>query len=50
MDPSAVIYLSDDESPFDRNQRLIKEYHEEEDCRRVQNHLSRVLEEVIEGK
>ena len=50
MDPSDVICLSDDESPFDRNQRLIKEHHEEEDRRRVQDHLSWVLEEVIEGK
>ena len=51
MDPSAVIYLSsDDESPFERNQRLLKEHREEEDRRRVQNHLSRVLEEVKEGK
>ena len=51
MDPSKVFYLySDDESPFDRNQRFIKEHHEEEDRRRVQNHLSCVLEEVKEGK
>lgn len=47
MDPSEVVYLSfDDESPFDRNQRLIKEHHEEEDRQRVQNHLTCVLEEV----
>ena len=46
----AVCISSDDESPFYRNQRLLKEYHEEEDRRRVQSHLSRVLSEVIEGK
>lgn len=51
MDPSEVVYLSsDDESPFDRNQRLIKEHHEEEDRRRIQSHLTRVREEVKEGK
>lgn len=50
MDPSDVIYLSDAESPFDLNQQLIKEHQEEEDRRRVQNHLTRVLEEVKEGK
>ena len=46
----AVCISSDDESPFYRNQRLLKEYHEEEDRRRVQSYLSRVLNEVIEGK
>ena len=46
----AVCISSDDESPFDRNQRLLKEYHEEEDRRRIQSHLSRVLSKVIEGK
>ena len=51
MDSYDVVYLSfDDESPFDRNQRLLKEYHEEEDRRRVQSHLTRVLDEVKEGK
>ena len=51
MDPSEIVYLSsDDESPFDRNQRLLKEHHGEEDRRRIQSHLSRVLEEVKEGK
>ena len=51
MDSYDVVCLSsDDESPFDRNQRLLKEYHEEEDRRRVQRHLTRVLEEVKEGK
>ena len=51
MDSSEIVYLSsDDESPFDRNQRLLKEYHEEEDRRRVQSHLTRVLDEVKEGK
>ena len=50
MDSSDVAYVSDDESPFVRNQHLIKEHHEEEDRRRVQSHLSRVLDEVKEGK
>ena len=51
MDSYDVVYLSsDDESPFDRNQRLLKEFHEEEDRRRVQSHLTRVLDEVKEGK
>ena len=51
MDSYDVVYLSsDDESPFDRNQRILREYHEEEDRRLVQSHLSRVLQEVIEGK
>ena len=41
MDSYDVVYLSsDDESPFDRNQRVLKEYHEEEDRRRVQSHLT----------
>lgn len=51
MDSSEVICLSsDNESPFERNQRLLKEHHEEEDRRRVQIHLSRVLDDVKEGK
>ena len=51
MDSLEVVCLSsDDETPFDRNQRLIQEHHAEEDRRRVQDHLSRVLEEVKEGK
>ena len=51
MDSYDVVCLSsDDESPFDRNQRLLKEYHEKEDRRRVQSHLTRVLDEVKEGK
>ena len=51
MDSSEVVYLSsDDESPFERNQWLLKEHHEEEDRRQVQDHLTRVLEEVKEGK
>ena len=49
MDSYDVVY-SDDESPFDRNQRILREYHEEEDRRRVQSHLTRVLDEVKEGK
>ena len=51
MDSSEVICLSsDEETPFERNQRLLKEHHEQEDRRQVQDHLSRVLEEVKEGK
>ena len=51
MDSPDIVYLSsDDESPFDRNQRILREYHEEEDRRQVQNHLTRVLDEVKEGK
>lgn len=51
MDSSEVICLSfDEETPFERNQRLLKEHHEQEDHRQVQDHLSRVLEEVKERK
>ena len=51
MDSSEIVYLSsDEETPFERNQRLIQEHHAEEDRRQVQRHLSRVLEEVKEGK
>ena len=51
MGSSEVIYLSsDEETPFERNQRLLKEHHEQEDRRQVQDHLSRVLQEVKEGK
>ena len=51
MDPSDVIYLSsDNESIFYRNQRLLREHHEREDRQHIQDHLSRVLEEVKEGK
>lgn len=49
MDSYDVVY-SDDESPFDRNQRILREYHEEEARRQVQSHLTRVLDEVKEGK
>ena len=51
MDSPDIVYLSsDDESPFERNQRILKEYHEEEDRRRVQSYLTRALDEVKEGK
>ena len=40
MDSFEIVYLSsDDESPFERNQRLLREHQEEEDQRRVQNTL-----------
>ena len=51
MDSYDVVYLSsDEETPFERNQRLIQEHHSEEDLRLVQSHLSRVLQVVKEGK
>ena len=51
MTSPEVVYLSsDDESVFDRNQRLLREHHEREDRHHIQSHLSRVLEEVKEGK
>ena len=51
MDPSYVYYLSsDDDSAFERNQRLIREHHEQEDSQQIQDHLTRVLNEVKEGK
>lgn len=51
MGSSEIIYLSsDEETPFERNQRLVQEHHAEEERRRVQSHLTRVLEEVKEGK
>ena len=51
MDSSEIVYLSsDEETPFERNQRLLQEHHDEEDRRQVQRHLSRVLSEVKEGK
>ena len=51
MESSDVIYMpSDDEPVFERNQSLIREHHEREDRRNIQQHLSRVLEEVKEGK
>lgn len=50
MDSSEVICLSsDEETPFECTQRILKEHHEQEDCRQVQYHLSRVSEEVKEG-
>ena len=51
MDTCDIVYLSsDEETPFERNQRLVQEHHAEEDRRQVQSHLSRVLQEVKEGK
>ena len=51
MDTCDIVNLSsDEETPFERNQRLLHEHHAEEDRRQVQSHLSRVLEEVKEGK
>lgn len=51
MNPSDVFYLSSDDEPvFDRNERLLREHHEREDRYQIQSHLSRVLEEVKEGK
>lgn len=51
MDPSHVNYLcSDDESIFDRNQRLLREYYKHEDRRHIQDNLSCVLDEKKEGK
>lgn len=51
MDSFELYYISsDDELVFERNQRLIKEYHEEEDQCQVRDHLTRVLDEVKEGK
>lgn len=46
-----VVYLSSvDKSVFDRNQRLIQEHRVREKQRDIRDHLSRVLEEVKEGK
>ena len=51
MTSPEVVYLSSDDEPiFERNQRLLKEHHEREDRQNIQDHLSRVLEEVKEGK
>ena len=51
MDPSEVVYLSSDDEPiFERNQRLIKEHHEQEHRRQVWGLLTRVLNEVKECK
>lgn len=51
MDPSDVNYLSfDDEPIFDRYQRPLREHYKREDRQHIQDHLSRVLEEVKEGK
>ena len=51
MESYEVVYLSsDEETPFERNQRLVQEHHADEDRRQVQSHLSRVLQEVKEGK
>lgn len=51
MDPSDVYYMSsDDETVFDRYQRLLREHHKREDRQNIQYHLSRVLNEVKEVK
>ena len=51
MDPSDVYYLSSDDEPiFYCNQRLLNEHYEREDRQNIQDHLSRVLDEVKEGK
>ena len=51
MDPSDIYNLSSDDEPvFDRNQRLLRAHHEREDRIHIQRHLSRVLDEVKEGK
>lgn len=48
---SDIIYLCYDDKPvFDRNQRLLREHHEQEERHHIQQHLSRVLEEIKEGK
>ena len=47
MTSPEVVYLSSDDEPiFERNQRLLKEHHEREEHRHIQDHLSRLLEEV----
>ena len=48
--PEVVCLSSDDEPIFERNQRLIEEHREREDRQNIQDHLSRVLDEVKEGK
>ena len=51
MESYDVVYLSsNEETPFDRNQRLVREHHAKEDRRQVQCNLPRVLQEVKEGK
>ena len=50
MDSDVMYLSSDDESVFDHNQRLLREHYKYEDRLHIQNHLSRVLEEVKEGK
>lgn len=52
MTPPEVIYFSssDEEPIFLRNQRLIKEHRIREDQQDIQDHFSRVTDEVIEGK
>ena len=44
------IWALSDEPVFERNQILIREHHEQEDRRQVQDHLTLVLNEVKEGK
>ena len=51
MTSPEVVYLSSDDEPiFERNQRLIEEHREREDRQSIQDHLSRVIEEVKECK
>lgn len=48
--PEVVCLSSNDEPIFERNQRLIKEHRECEDRQNIQDHLSRVQDELKEGK
>ena len=51
MTSPEVVYLSSDDEPiFERNQRLIEEHREREGWQNIQDHLSKVLDEVKEGK
>lgn len=50
MDPLDVAYFSDDDPVFEHNQWLIREHCEQEDCHQIKDHLTRVLDEVKEGK
>ena len=48
--PDVICLSSDDETIFERNQRLIEEHRVREDHRITQDHFSHVLEEIEEGK
>ena len=51
MTSPEVVYLSSDDEPIvERSQRSLKEHHKPEDRQNIQDHLSRVLEEVKEVK